>query len=92
MHLNFRKSKFKWFVTKNTGLNYSPVKINSPTKKNCPYFQNYAVSMRIVVLVIYYIEVLSEYAKTKKKIGDLEKMDLLEIRITGSAFKNTRNE
>ena len=43
--------------------------------------------MKIVVQVIYYSEVLSEYAKNKS--GVPEKSELSEFRITDSALKSS---
>ena len=55
----------------------------NPTIKNDLYLQKYAVSTTIVVQVIYYSAVLSEYAKISW--GSVES-ELMEIRITDSAF------
>ena len=56
-----RKSKFKQFITRNTDLNYfSPAKINSQEQRIVSLA--YAVLERTVVYVIYYSEVLSDYA------------------------------
>ena len=77
MHSNLRKSKFKWLITRNTGLNYFlPAKLILNNTELSKKEKKNAVSMRIVVNAIYYSEVLSEHAK---KSGGLEKSEVLYL-------------